>query len=135
CRIDDSEPSPVDFGSTVESVVEMVGNEIRHRAGLITDIDDVAPVFGPRARLEQALLSLLIFVARSLPERNPASNEVRGRLHQDASRVLVDVLCHCPDGVLSGRVSASEAADLGLLACESIIAAAGGSVGIRQGSG
>ena len=40
-----------------------------------------------------------------------------------------------PDGVLSGRVSASEAADLGLLACESIIAAAGGSVGIRQGSG
>lgn len=96
-RADDSEIRAVDLGSVLESVVEIVGNEIRHRGRLTTAIGRVPPVVANEARIEQVCLGLVLFVARILLEDSAKTNEVRLSLYtDDHENAIVEIVC---DGV------------------------------------
>lgn len=61
----------------VESCLAMAGNEIRHRARIVRDYDDVAAVKGDRGRLAQVFLNLLVNAAHAIPEGAAEHNEIR----------------------------------------------------------
>jgi len=93
-RTDDSEIRAVDLGSVLESVVEIVGNEMHHRGRLNMQLTSVPPVIGNESRIEQVFLGLTLFAARMLPEDTARTNEVRLSLYCiDRDHAVVEIVC------------------------------------------
>jgi CheY-like chemotaxis protein len=133
-RSDEMEQSGVSMREALDVAIEMVGNEIRHRGKLITVYEDVPPVFAKQARLEQALLNLLLHAAQSLPEEAGSGAAVELNLRRAGDRVLVEV----------HRSGSAEGAgdpppfdpleDVGLSICKSIVASLGGELSVSAGA-
>jgi signal transduction histidine kinase len=89
---DEERREPVDVRRVMESSLRMVGNEIRHRARLVKDYQDIPPVDGNESRLGQVFLNLVVNAAQAIPAGRLESNEVRIVLRpRDGDRVLVAV--------------------------------------------
>jgi two-component system, cell cycle sensor histidine kinase and response regulator CckA len=127
-RSDDAEQSGVNTRDALEAAIEMVGNEIRHRGKLVTEYEDVPPVFAQQARLEQALLNLLLHAAQSLPEDAGSGAAVELNLRRSGERVLVEV--HRSGS--PGDAAADPAEDVGLAICRSIVASLGGELSVSS---
>ena len=137
-RTDDTEIRAVDLSSVLESVVEIVGNEMHHRGRLITAIEPVPPVVANESRIEQVCLGLVLFAARVLPEDSAKTNKVRLSLYsEERQNVIIEIIC---DGVeldatqlrslFEPFASSDEArtAGFGLSVCSSIIDQLGGTI-------
>src|SRR5262249_36332046 len=74
--VDDSRREVVDVPSVLESSLNIVGNEIRHRARLVRDFASVPRVVANPARLGQVFINILINAAQSIPEGNTSNNEI-----------------------------------------------------------
>lgn len=135
-RSDDLEQTGVSTRDALEVAIEMVGNEIRHRGTLITEYEEVPPVFAKQARLEQALLNLLLHAAQSLPEDADSSAAVELCLRSAGDRVLVEVHRSGLDET-SEQPAFEPLEDVGLTICKSIVSSLGGefSVARREGGG
>lgn len=76
-RHEETEPTAVDVRRMLESTLRMVWNEIRHRARLVKDFDEVPPVRGSESRLGQVFINLIVNAAQAIPEGNVEANTIR----------------------------------------------------------
>lgn len=140
CRPDDASSMPIDPRALLESVLELVGNELRHRGKLLADLAPVPPIVGNQAGLEQALLNLMIYAARALPE-DGQEQHVRVVLRQrDATSVMVEVVASgappAPESTLALvdpfhlLGDTEERSDFGLSVCHTIVSAMHGTLEI-----
>ncbi|HXU82150.1 MAG TPA: PAS domain S-box protein, partial [Polyangia bacterium] len=82
---------PVDLHQVVQSAIRVVHNEMRHRARLTTELDEVPLVDGNAQRLEQVFLNLLVNATQALPEGRPG-NEIGVVVRRgDDSTAVVEV--------------------------------------------
>ena len=141
-RTDDSEIRAIDLSTVLESVVEIVGNEMHHRGRLTTAYSPVPPVIANESRVEQVCLGLVLFAARVLPEDTAKTNEVRLSLYSgDRQNAVVEIVC---DGVeldstqlrnlFEPFASSDEArtAGFGLSVCSGIIDQLGGTINVES---
>jgi len=86
------EVGPVDVQHVLESTLRMAGNELRHRARIVTSFAPTPGVLGSESRLGQVFLNLLVNAAQSIPEGRADENEVRVETSvDDAGRVVAEV--------------------------------------------
>ncbi|MFY0581782.1 ATP-binding protein [Cystobacter fuscus] len=77
---------------TIDSAVTLAWNEIRHRARLVKQYQEVPPVYANEGRLGQVVLHLLVNAAHAIPEGAADQHEVRITTRVDAEgRVLIEV--------------------------------------------
>ncbi len=83
---------PVDVRRVMDASINLAWNEIRHRARLVKEYGDVAPVLATEARLGQVFLNILVNAAQALEVGDAAENVIRVRAttKQDG-QVVVEV--------------------------------------------
>jgi len=72
-----SHPERVDPRTVIESVLAVLGNELRYRGQLTTRYEPTPRVFASESDLEQAFLGLLLYVARFRLEEPSIAREMR----------------------------------------------------------
>jgi signal transduction histidine kinase len=139
---------PVDVNQVLESSLRMAGNEIRHRARLIKELEAVPPVEANESRLGQVFLNLLTNAAQAIGEgraqdnairvvsRRSSDGEVTIEVHDtgcgidpaDFGRLFTPFFTTKPVGVGTG---------LGLAICHRIVTSFGGRIAVdsRPGRG
>jgi signal transduction histidine kinase len=80
---DEDAEQRVDVRATIEMAVNLVRNEIRHRARLTLELNDVPIVRGSESRLVQAFVNLLMNACQAIPEGNAALESVSVRTLSD----------------------------------------------------
>ncbi len=137
-RAESDQPVAVDVEKTLDSSVNLVWNEIRHRARLVKSYSGVPAVLAEEARLGQVFVNLLVNAAQAIPEGRSEDSEIRVTTSSDEQHVYIDVaddgagipaeeLGHIfepfyttkPMGVGTG---------LGLSICHGIVSALGGTI-------
>lgn len=140
---DDERRELVDVRRTMESSLRMAWNEIRHRARLVKDYQDVPVVDGNESRLGQVFLNLVVNAAQAIPEGRFRSNEIRiatgvddsGRVRiavsdtgagiapENLARLFDPFFTTKPSGIGTG---------LGLAICHRIVVALGGELRVES---
>ena len=138
-RADGETRKEVDLASVVQSAIKMVGNEIRHRARVVTSFEPSRAVLGNAARLEQVVVNLLLNAAQAMPEERADRNEIRISVREDAEGRAVlevvdngdgippDVLPHIFDPFFTTK-PVGEGTGLGLSICHGIVSSLGGQI-------
>ncbi len=91
-RSDEERLGPVDVLAVLETSIAMAGNEIRHRAKLVRDLEPVPAVRANEGRLAQVFLNLLVNSAHAIPEGRLEESEIRVRSWTDGEgKVVVEV--------------------------------------------
>jgi PAS domain S-box-containing protein len=82
----------LDLHHTIDSAAALAWNEIRHRARLVKQYQEVPPVYANEGRLGQVLLHLLVNAAHAIPEGAADQHEIGITTRVDAEgRVLIEV--------------------------------------------
>ncbi len=136
----DEKSAPVDVRRPLDLARRLAMSQIRHRARLVQDYQDVHPVFANESSLAQVFLNLLLNAAQAIPEGAPDKNEVRiltrtdlearqtvvtiqdtgvGFSPQVKQRLFEPFFTTKPLGVGTG---------LGLMICERLVASNGGTI-------
>jgi signal transduction histidine kinase/CheY-like chemotaxis protein len=76
-RGDEDKVAPLDVRRVAESSINIAMNEIKHRARLVRDFDEVAPVDANDVRLGQVFLNLLLNAVHAIPEGRIDANQIR----------------------------------------------------------
>ena len=131
----------VDVGQALRSALRVAGNEIRHRARLVTHMDDVAPIDGNAQRLEQVFLNLLVNATQALPEGR-AENEISVSLREapggerlsveivdNGNGIAAEVLPRIFDPFFTTK-AVGVGMGLGLSICHGIVTAHGGTIDV-----
>jgi PAS domain S-box-containing protein len=138
-RADGETRKHVDLATVVQSAIKMVGNEIRHRAQVVTSFEPALPVLANEARLEQVVVNLLLNAAQAMPEGTAAKNVVRVSVRQDGERRAVlevsdngggipaDVLPRIFDPFFTTK-PVGVGTGLGLSICHGIVTSLGGKI-------
>jgi signal transduction histidine kinase len=133
----------VDLRRVADSSIRMAWNEIRHRARLVKQYDEVPPVEANESRLGQVLLNLLVNAAHSMSETYPNRNEIRvtTRTAADGSAVIEvsDTGSGIPKANLERIFDAffttkpvGEGTGLGLSICRGIVVDSGGRIEVES---
>ncbi|HSN28718.1 MAG TPA: ATP-binding protein, partial [Kofleriaceae bacterium] len=76
----------------IERAIELVSNEIRHRARLVRAYGEAPPVEADEARLAQVMINLLVNAAQAIPEGDVDGHEIRVVTATDADgRAVIEV--------------------------------------------
>ena len=132
-----------DLKSVVSAAVKIAAHEVRRRARLVEELDNVPPVSGSASRLGQVFLNLLINAAQAIPEGHVEENEIRIADRPDtAERVVVEIRdtgCGIPPENLDKIFDpffttkpVGEGTGLGLSLVHSIITAVGGTITVES---
>jgi signal transduction histidine kinase len=127
----------------VRSAAKLAANELRYRARLVEDCDDVPLVQGNEARLGQVFLNLIVNAAHAIPPGKSHENEVRVVARKAGEdRVTVEVSdtgCGIPPENLRRIFEpffttkpVGLGMGLGLSVCHSIITGLGGELDVRS---
>jgi PAS domain S-box-containing protein len=133
---------PVDLRHIVETAINMVYNEIKFRARLVKDFDQVPAVMANDARLSQVFLNLLVNAAQAIPEGEVSHNEIRIRIWQEQDEARVEV-SDTGTGIAAsdmGRIfepffttkAVGVGTGLGLSICSNIITGYGGRIEVSS---
>jgi PAS domain S-box-containing protein len=90
-RPDDEGIGAIDLVQVIDSAINMLANEIRHRARLVRDYGQLPPIRGNAARLGQVFLNLLTNAAQAIPEGATSEHEIRVSGHSRDGQVTVAV--------------------------------------------
>ena len=142
-RDDESSPYPVDLRAVIDATLELVGNEIRHRADFFIRCDNLPKVRGSRTRLEQVFLNLLLCAAQSIPEGSRERCTVSVTAHQSGRTIVCDVVYHPAPNLdeLSAAFEQHILADsldpiqVGISVCDHILKSLGGSLALLASPG
>jgi signal transduction histidine kinase len=136
-RNDGGEPTAVDLNQAIASSLNLVRNELRHRATLVTELADVAPVIASEGRLSQVLVNLLVNAAQAM-DGVDGSREVRVRTAAAGGCVVVEVIDSGRGLTAEARTRAfdpffttkpiGQGTGLGLSICHSIVTGFGGTI-------
>ncbi|MEM9188104.1 MAG: ATP-binding protein [Myxococcota bacterium] len=82
-----------DIAHVVESCLSVADAEIRHRAEVVCELDDVPPVRADPLRLTQVMLNLVLNAAQSIPEGDVGQNRITITAAHDPNddRVIIRV--------------------------------------------
>jgi len=139
---DTEERGAVDVGQALRAALRVAGNEIRHRARLVTALEEIPAVEGSAQRLEQVFLNLLVNAAQSLPEGR-AENEIRVTLRpatgdliaveiaDNGNGISAEVLPRIFDPFFTTK-AVGVGMGLGLSICHGIVAAHGGNIDVES---
>jgi PAS domain S-box-containing protein len=145
---DDETRALVDVRRVLDASINLAWNEIRHRARLVKEYEEVRPVLANEARLGQVFLNLLVNAAQALHVGGAADNAIR--VHASTGRngqVLVEVSDTGPgippeilDRIFDPFFTTKPVGlgtGLGLWICQRIVTSLGGqiSAGSRPGGG
>ena len=142
-RTSANEGQAVDVKRVLESTTRMAWNELRHRAKVVREYEDLPQVRGSESRLGQVFLNLIVNAAQAIGEGDAESNQIRVSARRGAEGWVVvevtdtgagiaeDALKHLftpfyttkPPGVGTG---------LGLAICQRIVNEAGGSIHVES---
>jgi signal transduction histidine kinase len=138
---DDERRAPIDVRKALDTAVRVAGNELRHRATLAREYEDVPPVSANEGRLVQLFLHLLTNVARALGEHGGAESAITLRTKcDDAGRVVIEIVSTGTDNDYSPESAAQifgpsltthpqgKGTRLGLAICQGIVTALGGDI-------
>ena len=140
-RPESEDRGPVDLVAVIESALRVAQNQIRHRARLLVEREEVPPLHGNAQRLEQVFLNLLVNATQALPDGRP-DNEIRVRLHRPGEdQVVVEVRDNGPgiapevlprifDPFFTTK-NVGVGMGLGLSICHGIITDHGGSIAVE----
>jgi C4-dicarboxylate-specific signal transduction histidine kinase len=137
---------PIDVRIPLEAAIKMVMGEVRQRARLTTQYDDVPVVIANEGRLGQVFLNLLTNAAHAIPDGSPETNEIRIVAAADRDGNLVIRISDTGLGIpphLVGRVfepffstkPVGEGMGLGLWISHNIVSGLGGSLTVTAESG
>jgi len=90
-RAEEDVRKPVHVGQALRATLSLADNEIRHRARVALDIDDVPRVEANESRLSQVFLNLLVNAAQAIPEGHADRNEIRVTVRRREASVVVEV--------------------------------------------
>jgi PAS domain S-box-containing protein len=91
-RASEETAGPVDLARVVRDAAALANGELRHRAQLRLELEDVPPVTGTEARLGQVALNLIVNAAQAIDEGHAEANEVVVRARREgASHVALSV--------------------------------------------
>ena len=91
-RAEEDNRGPVDVQRVLESSVRMAWNEIRHRARLVREYDNVPAVEANESRLGQVFLNLIVNAVQALPDGYADKNTIWIRTRVEPSgRVVAEV--------------------------------------------
>jgi PAS domain S-box-containing protein len=83
-RPSDQEQTKIDLRQVLETSVRIVGNEVRHKARLVRDYEDLPLIDANELRLAQVFVNLLVNAAQAMDEGAAAQNEIRLHTRTDA---------------------------------------------------
>ena len=142
-RNDDEKQTSTDVRQAIESALRIAGHEVRHRADLVCDYQDVPPVRGSNARLGQVFLNLIMNAVQSMSEGEAHTNQLRvSTWLLDDGQVAVEI-ADTGTGIpheLLGKIfeaffttkKPGEGTGLGLSICRGIITNLGGELSVRS---
>ena len=139
------EIKPVDLREVVETAINMASHEIKHRAQLIRDFQQVDPVLADPAGLGQVVLNLLINAAHAITPGSVEQQEVQVRIRQDGDQIFIevrdtgtgiadDVLPQIFDPFFTTK-SGNQGTGLGLAICQNIMQSFGGDLTVETAVG
>jgi signal transduction histidine kinase len=137
--------APLDLHALLDSCVNMVWGELKHRARLVKDYGQVPLLHGNESRLAQVFLNLLINASQALPPEGGEPSEVRIVTRHEEGVVMVSVrdtgmgireehLGRLFDPVFTTK-PASEGTGLGLSICHGIVTSLGGHITVESQPG
>jgi nitrogen-specific signal transduction histidine kinase/CheY-like chemotaxis protein len=144
---DDMPPGPVDLTQVLEDAIALATHEIRHRAQLVRDYQQIPAVDGRAADLRQVFLNLLINAVHAIREGEAHLNEIQVRTWTDsrgrANVEIRDTGMGIPPETLPRifepfvTTHPGQALGLGLVVTRDLITALGGQVVVESvvGSG
>jgi two-component system, cell cycle sensor histidine kinase and response regulator CckA len=131
-----------DVNRTLQTCLDMLAHELRPRAQVTTDFQDVSAVLANETRLSQVFVNLLLNAAHALDETK-AKNEIRVRTMSDgAERIIVEVVDTgrgMTDDVIQKMFDpffttkdVGQGTGLGLSICHGIVKSLGGEIQVES---
>jgi PAS domain S-box-containing protein len=141
-RGENMQAQSADARRALEAAIGITTPELRYRARLIKQLDDVPLVRGSEARLGQVFLNLLINAAQAIPEGAPEKNRVEVRLRLEEGMVVAeiedtgagiapDLLERIFDPFFSTK-PVGVGTGLGLSICHGIVTGMGGDISVKS---
>jgi PAS domain S-box-containing protein len=90
-RLDTTEREQVDVKATLEQSIALATAEIRYRARLSSDLAHVGFIDVSGAQLSQVFVSLLLNVAKALPEEHSQRNEIRVVTRRNGTTIVIEI--------------------------------------------
>jgi CheY-like chemotaxis protein len=130
----------------LQSCLDSVAQELRLRARIVTDLQDVPVVVANETRLSQVFMNLLLNAASSLDAKGPEVNEVRVRTCVHASGSVIAEIIDTGRGMSPEVVEkifdpffttkeVGQGTGLGLSICHGIVKSFGGEIQVESGVG
>lgn len=127
----------IDPRAVMDSALKIAGTEIRHRATLRREYEDVPAVRAEASKLGQVFLNLVVNAVQALPVGEVARNEILVRTFADEKGHAVIEVCDTGPGIpvhLAGRIfepfvttkPREVGTGLGLSICHNIVTSLGG---------
>jgi len=131
---------PVEMRAVVDSVIALVGAQLRGRASVRHEHEAGTAVNGNAVRLAQAVLTLLRRAHQALEKKEASRNTVTVRTRPEGGEVVVEVLDNArrgegvpPEGAFDPfSTQPADGGGPGLYTCRSLIEEYGGSVGAER---
>jgi signal transduction histidine kinase/CheY-like chemotaxis protein len=142
-RPNEEQSGPVDLRRVIEASINMVFNEIKHRARLVKDYAATPPVEANESRLGQVFLNLLLNAAQAIPDGATDRNRIRivtgtdsqGRVvaevHDTGTGMPPEVVARLFDPFFTTK-PIGVGTGLGLPICRSIVTALGGTIEVES---
>ncbi|MEO8706246.1 MAG: ATP-binding protein [Kofleriaceae bacterium] len=143
-RPDDAPPGPIDVVAVATRAVEMVDNDLRHRARFEREIASVPHAIANASRLEQVIVNLLLNALQALQPDAPdakislqiSSGDGRVTIHvRDNGRGIPEAVRARVFDPFFTTKPIGEGMGLGLSVCKSIIEGFGGTIDIASAEG
>ncbi len=141
-RAEEDTPTAVNLQNVLESALTIARAELRSRARVVRDFQEVPPVEGSEGRFGQVFLNLLINAAQAIPQGQPERNEIRVTLRAEQEHVHVEVTdtgAGIPPEMRSRIFDpffttkpVGEGTGLGLFVCQGIVARFGGEISMES---
>jgi two-component system cell cycle sensor histidine kinase/response regulator CckA len=142
-RSDGEKIEPVDVRQILDSAIKVAHNEIRHRAQLVRNYNEIPPV-DANARLGQVFLNLILNAAHAIPEGDVANNQIAVSVERrDGSREVQVSIRDTGVGIPEDRMArifdpffttkpVGVGTGLGLSICRNITEALGGRIEVSS---